>query len=102
MGKNRLDPCGWRVGGRGCSNKGRYEWNGKWLCKVHHPPTQDNRYSIEWTKQKVLALTARFHTTMESGTLALWMMSEGPDEMFKAVEELKRLGWEPEEVNSGS
>ena len=48
---------------------------------------------IEQAQQKVLAIATKFHTTIQSGTLALWMMSEGPDELFVAVEKLKRLGW---------
>ncbi len=52
---------------------------------------------IERAQQEVLALIAKFHTTIDRGTLALWMMSEGPGELFEAVGRLKSLGWEPEE-----
>ena len=52
----------------------------------------ERQSDIEQAQQKVLTIAAKFHTTMDSGTLALWMMSEGPDELFEAVGKLKRLG----------
>ena len=57
----------------------------------------ERQRDIEQAQQEVLALAAKFHTTLDSGTPALWMMSEGPDELFEAVGKLKGLGWEPEE-----
>lgn len=122
MGENRLDRCDERLYPWGtCPNKARYEHENKWFCKIHHLPTRaakekarsavrnkkinarlarwDHQGKIQQAQQKVLALAAKFHTTLDSGTPALWMMSEGPDELFEAVGRLKSLGWEPEEVD---
>jgi len=83
-------------GTRQCCRKALSKYGDKHYCKSCSPPEKMRRMNIHQIQQEVLVLAAKFHTTLDSGTPVLWMMSEGPDELFEAVGKLKSLGWEPE------
>ena len=85
----------------------KYEYEGKWYCKTHHPPTvmaksneQARQWRAEWdakdaARAKDDAIREAERRVLEAASDIVTSDPLDMCELYDAVRDLKALGWEP-------